>query len=242
MPHDDPLQNPSTVRGRSYRTLFLLLVLAGALAALVGLFLSSLAVRNPALQRLTAQVVCPAGGRVETGRGQAGQLRPYQAWCVSEDGRRSDDISAPLSIGLGLLAFVPLALAAIFSARRASAATDPWASPTASRSPDATSPGRARSFQTIVVNGQTYTNVDDMPADVRKIYEQMAGLFGDANRDGVPDLFETLGNVATQMEQESQAPRGDPAMRLRKLDELRASGLISEQEYQAKRAQVLAEM
>jgi hypothetical protein len=239
---DDPLQSTPTLRARSYRTLFLLLVLAAALATLAGLFLSSLAVRNPALQRLTAQIVCPTGEHIEAGRGQAGRLRPYQAWCVSEDGQQSSDIFVPLSLGVGVLAFVPLALAAIFWARRASAASDLWASTSVSGSAVVPPSSGVQTFQTIVVNGQTYTNVDDMPADVRQAYEKMAGLFGDANRDGMPDLFEALGTVATQMGQDPQALRGDPATRLRKLDELRASGLISEQEYQAKRAQILAEM
>jgi hypothetical protein len=239
---DDPLQNTPALRAHGYRTLFLLLVLAAGLATLAGLFLTSLAVRNPALQRLTAQIVCPAGEHIEAGRGQAGLLRPYQAWCVSEDGQRSEDLFVPLSFVVGVLAFVPLALVAIFWARRAHTAIEPGAAVSAPGWVATPPSSNVQSFQTIVVNGRTYTNVDEMPADVRQAYEKMAGLFGDANRDGVPDLFEAIESAAAQMGQDVQAPRSDPAARLRKLDELRASGLISEQEYQAKRAQILAEM
>jgi hypothetical protein len=39
------------------------------------------------------------------------------------------------------------------------------------------------------IDGKTYTNPDDMPADVRKVYQQaMAKIDGD--RNGVPDAFE----------------------------------------------------
>jgi hypothetical protein len=237
---DDPFQNTPTMRARDYRTLFLLLVLAAALATLAGLFLTTLAVRNPALQRLTAQIVCPASEHIEAGRGQAGRLRPYQAWCVGEDGRRSEDIFVPLSLGVGALAFVPLALAAVIWSRRARAAIEPGISFGAPGSP-AASPSSVQSFQTIVVNGRAYTNVEEMPADVRQAYEKMSGLFNDADGDGVPDLFENIATVAAQVDPGMTSPR-DPAARLRKLDELRAAGLISEQEYQAKRAQILAEM
>jgi hypothetical protein len=239
---EDPSPGDQISGGRDYRTLFLLLILAAGLATLAGLFLSSLAVRNPALQRLTAQIVCRTGEHIETGRGQAGQLRPQQAWCVSEDGQRSNDISVPLSLGVGALVFIPLALASTFWARRASAATDPMASSGAPGWVTAPTTSNVRSFQTIVVNGRAYASVDEMPADVRQVYEQMSGLLNDADGDGMPDLFETIQTAATQTGPDAQAPPGDPAARLQKLNELRASGLITEEEYQSKRAQILAEM
>src|SRR5262245_9973236 len=108
---DNPQPDGRILRARDYRRLLIVLVFAAALATLVSLFLTSLSVRNPALQRLTAQVVCPAGQRIESERGQVGRLRPRQAWCASEDGQRSGDIFVPLSIGVGVLIFLPLALA-----------------------------------------------------------------------------------------------------------------------------------
>src|SRR5687767_3000039 len=43
---------------------------------------------------------------------------------------------------------------------------------------------------TITVNGRTYQNVDEMPPDVRRQYEQVMSLMADRNNDGVPDIFE----------------------------------------------------
>ena len=75
---DDPFQNTPTMRARDYRTLFLLLVLAAALATLAGLFLTTLAVRNPALQRLTAQIVCPASEHIEAADVEVGAHREVE--------------------------------------------------------------------------------------------------------------------------------------------------------------------
>ena len=38
-------------------------------------------------------------------------------------------------------------------------------------------------------NGQTYTNLDDMPPEVRAAYQQALGTL-DQNRNGIPDVFE----------------------------------------------------
>ena len=42
-------------------------------------------------------------------------------------------------------------------------------------------------------NGREYAIADEMPADVRQLYEQMMGAF-DANRNGVPDILEGGGS------------------------------------------------
>jgi len=48
---------------------------------------------------------------------------------------------------------------------------------------------------TITVNGQTYKSVEEMPPDVRKIYESMmARLTEDKDGDGVPNVLQ--GKVA----------------------------------------------
>ncbi len=44
----------------------------------------------------------------------------------------------------------------------------------------------------IVVNGQEYSSVDEMPPDVRKAYEKMKARI-DRDQDGVPDMLETGG-------------------------------------------------
>ncbi len=42
----------------------------------------------------------------------------------------------------------------------------------------------------IIFNGNEYASVDEMPPDVRQAYEQAMSTFTDANRNGVPDIFE----------------------------------------------------
>jgi hypothetical protein len=42
----------------------------------------------------------------------------------------------------------------------------------------------------IIFNGKEYNNVDEMPADARQAYQQAMGVFGDANKNGIPDILE----------------------------------------------------
>jgi hypothetical protein len=42
----------------------------------------------------------------------------------------------------------------------------------------------------IIFNGKTYTQVEDMPPDVRQAYEQAMAQFADRNKNGIPDIFE----------------------------------------------------
>jgi hypothetical protein len=42
----------------------------------------------------------------------------------------------------------------------------------------------------IVIDGKTYTSVDEMPADIRLKYEQAMGAFKDQNQNHIPDAFE----------------------------------------------------
>jgi hypothetical protein len=41
----------------------------------------------------------------------------------------------------------------------------------------------------IVVNGQAYASLDEMPPEARRAYDQVADLF-DRNRDGIPDIWQ----------------------------------------------------
>lgn len=41
----------------------------------------------------------------------------------------------------------------------------------------------------IVIDGQTYNNVSEMPPEVRARYEQAMRSLGDEDRDGMPDVF-----------------------------------------------------
>lgn len=87
----------------------------------------------------------------------------------------------------------------------------------------------------IVVNGETYSSTDDMPPEVRAQYEQAMGLtLVGTNRDRVLDF---PGRVRAL--RASASARPDPATRLKQLQEMKESGLITEEEYAAKRAQIL---
>ena len=89
----------------------------------------------------------------------------------------------------------------------------------------------------IVVNGETYSSIDEMPPDVRAQYEQAMSLTLDAtNRDRVLD-FPRRGRVLRAAA--GATPPSDPARRLKQLQEMKDSGLITDEEYDAKRAQIL---
>lgn len=50
----------------------------------------------------------------------------------------------------------------------------------------------------IIFNGREYKSPDDMPADVRRLYDQALQQLADADRDGIPDILEQgpeAGNV-----------------------------------------------
>jgi len=44
----------------------------------------------------------------------------------------------------------------------------------------------------IVIDGKTYTSVDEMPPDVRQKYEQAMSVFKDNNQNNIPDGFENM--------------------------------------------------
>lgn len=91
----------------------------------------------------------------------------------------------------------------------------------------------------IVFNGREYRSADEMPVEARAAYEQAMSVFQDSDRNGVPDLFEGGARV---MRTDTNSAAGDAAARLSKLKELRDAGLITEQEYEKKRADILSEL
>ena len=56
----------------------------------------------------------------------------------------------------------------------------------------------------INVNGQNYTRWEDVPAEVR---QQLAATLPDADKNGVPDLFEGTWRAACRAPRPSPAPR-----------------------------------
>lgn len=89
----------------------------------------------------------------------------------------------------------------------------------------------------IVINGQAYSSVDDMPPEVRAQYEQaMSVALAATNRDGILDFSRTA--RARHRIAGSISPP-DPATRMKQLEEMREAGLITDAEYDTKRAQIL---
>ena len=96
----------------------------------------------------------------------------------------------------------------------------------------------------IMFNGHEYSSVDEMPADARAAYEfAMNSVMNDADRDGVPDLFKSLGTGRSgsipKIGSGDVSSAADPATRLKQLQNMRNSGLITNDEYEAKRTQIL---
>ena len=87
----------------------------------------------------------------------------------------------------------------------------------------------------IIVNGREYAGPEEMPPETRAAYEGAMGVFADSDGDNIPDLFEGLGVRA-------RPPADDAAARLTKLKSLLDAGLITTQEYEAKRAEILSEL
>lgn len=96
----------------------------------------------------------------------------------------------------------------------------------------------------IVFNGQEFSSPDEMPAEVRRVYDQtMSGVLADANENGIPDLFEGGGGKGVfHVEMLKNLATDDPAEKLRKLKEMKDSGLINDAEYEAKKAEILSRM
>ena len=195
---------------------------------------------------LVGDFVCPEGASLEyysvqRSYHEPGESEPHVE-CVSVDGTRENAlipailtvlggafliVFVPLFIPLAILALVvPHKLVGAFRRRRGAsgdiAASKGFATPV---SVDATTPG------TVIYQGQAYTSVDEMPSDARRAYQQAMSVFADADGDGVPDVFQSDASIP-QMD--------DIAQKLQKLKELYNTGLITFQEYEAKKAEILS--
>ena len=84
----------------------------------------------------------------------------------------------------------------------------------------------------VIVDGQSYTSVDDMPPHVREAYGKAMSALGDADGDGVPDVFHGL----------VQGQTGGGMQRLNELKQMLDAGLISSQEYEAKKNEILSQL
>ncbi|HEX6732694.1 MAG TPA: SHOCT domain-containing protein [Pyrinomonadaceae bacterium] len=103
--------------------------------------------------------------------------------------------------------------------------------------------GKTGMHTRIVFNGHEYSSPEEMPAEIRQVYERtMATVLVDADHDGVPDIFEP-GAITTVFQTDVQTRTlEDPTEKLRKLKEMKDSGLITEQDYESKKSEILNRM
>ena len=45
-------------------------------------------------------------------------------------------------------------------------------------------------------NGKEYNDIDEMPPEIRAAYQAMLSVFADADRNGMPDVFEGKGSAS----------------------------------------------
>jgi hypothetical protein len=91
----------------------------------------------------------------------------------------------------------------------------------------------------VVHEGQSYTNVDDMPPHVREAYEKAMTAFSDADGDGIPDILQGGAQV---IDLRKQRQEGGGVQRLKELKEMLDAGLITLEEYEAKKNEILTEL
>lgn len=81
-----------------------------------------------------------------------------------------------------------------------------------------------------------------MPPDVRAEYERtMGGILVDKNKNGIPDIFEN-GNGQTFKAGFGLKSAEDPVDALTKLKEMKDAGLITDEEYETKKSDILSRL
>lgn len=84
---------------------------------------------------------------------------------------------------------------------------------------------------TIIFDGKTYDNVDELPAEARAKYEQAMGKLADENKNGVPDVLEgalkDAPTFVTTQFASGMSPRLAPSAPTANLGPLIVMGIIS---------------
>jgi hypothetical protein len=94
----------------------------------------------------------------------------------------------------------------------------------------------------IVFNGREYANVGDMRPEDRRAYEQVIGSLSGSETRGVAGTSSSNDSGTNKPVQIESTPREDPVETLRKLKDMKYAGLITEDDYEAKKAEILARM
>jgi hypothetical protein len=93
---------------------------------------------------------------------------------------------------------------------------------------------------TLTVDGQSYTSMDELPPEAQEALEQVREAFRDADQDGTPDIME--GMDAQVLDLRSMRAGAGSAERMRELKRMLDEGLISLDEYEEKKGQILSEL
>ena len=96
---------------------------------------------------------------------------------------------------------------------------------------------------TFEFNGQEYSSPDELPAGPRAAYKfAMKGLLSDVNHDGVPDIVNLMGGGKLFKASMGEGPAADAVARAKELEKMRDDGLITEAEYDSKRAEIIEQI
>ncbi len=152
--------------------------------------------------------------------------------------------------GSGIAALVALGATLIFAfvLRARSAQETTQDEQPAARHPQAldlnalenTAPQPETASKHIVFNGLVYASVNDMPPDVRKNFERTMKFLENENQDSTLEATQEDGVFSSGVRRQLAAIQ-DPTERLKKLQNLRAKGQISPDEYEFRRKQILSE-
>lgn len=137
--------------------------------------------------------------------------------------------------GLTFIALLVLTLILIFPLRLLIRRLKPAAGYSTVSHAASPMPGVTSTLSRIMFRGREYSSPDEMPGAARAAYEQALNVFVDTDPDAMPDL------VQGTEQPETQTP-SDPVERLKKLNGLMEAGLITQQEYEAKKAEILSEL
>jgi hypothetical protein len=102
--------------------------------------------------------------------------------------------------------------------------------------------GTPAAAQTHVVNGQTYTSLDQLPPEARQALGAVSGLLGDANQNGIPDLMESAMSHAQVVNLSAPGQTEDRVQKLTELKTMLDKGLITALEYETKKNEILSRM
>jgi len=92
----------------------------------------------------------------------------------------------------------------------------------------------------IVVNGRTYSSPDEMPPEARDQYEfAMRAAIAATTPGGIGDLLKLAGGNHLPSANSDLGAPADPTTRLKQLEEMKNEGLITTDEYETKRAEIL---